>query len=143
MVKFDLDEDRTQILEDLMRGPVAETLGIPSNVVWGSQSGSVFDIHRTDFMKPVIHIVNELLEKTPLKVGVFSGGLDLICATPGTVNWIAKLDWSRRSEYLEAPRNAISVDRILEGYEKSLAATSPCSGSTEVDTWPLRIIQPP
>ncbi|XP_052847276.1 retinoid-inducible serine carboxypeptidase [Drosophila gunungcola] len=119
MVKYDIDEDRDKLLEDLMRGPVAETLGIPSNVVWGSQSGTTFDIHRTDFMKPVIHIVNELLEKTPLKVGVFSGGLDLICATPGTVNWIAKLDWSRRDEYLAAPRNAISVDRILEGYQKS------------------------
>jgi len=63
--------------------------------------------------------VNELLEKTPLKVGVFSGGLDLICATPGTVNWIAKLDWSHKDEYLFAPRNAITVDRILEGYQKS------------------------
>ncbi|EDV50070.1 retinoid-inducible serine carboxypeptidase isoform X2 [Drosophila erecta] len=119
MVKYDIDEDRNKLLEDLMRGPVAETLGIPSNVVWGAQSGTTFDIHRTDFMKPVIHIVNELLENTPLKVGVFSGGLDLICATPGTVNWIAKLDWSRKDEYLAAPRNAITVDRILEGYQKT------------------------
>ncbi|XP_022223134.1 uncharacterized protein LOC111074604 [Drosophila obscura] len=75
MVKFEIDEDRDQLLEELIRGPVAETLGIPSNVKWGSESSSTFDIHRTDFMKPVIHIVNELLEKTPLKVGVFS------CAT--------------------------------------------------------------
>ncbi|EDV96063.1 retinoid-inducible serine carboxypeptidase [Drosophila grimshawi] len=119
MVKFDIDEDRDQLLENLMRGPVAETLGIPLNVKWGSQSGSTFDVHRTDFMKPVIHIVNELLDKTPLKVGVFSGGLDLICATPGTVNWIDKLNWSKRDEYLAAKRIAISVDRILEGYQKS------------------------
>lgn len=56
MVLQDLDEDRDQILEDLMRGPVAETLGIPANVKWNSQSSTVFDIHRTDFMKPVIHI---------------------------------------------------------------------------------------
>ncbi|KAM8709686.1 hypothetical protein ACLKA7_016490 [Drosophila subpalustris] len=119
MVKHDFDEDHDQIAEDLMRGPVAETLGIPSHVKWNSQSDKVFDIHKTDFMKPVIHIVNELLDKTPLKVGVFSGGLDLICATPGTVNWIDKLNWSRRNEYLDAPRNAISVNRVLEGYEKS------------------------
>ncbi|EDW73379.1 uncharacterized protein Dwil_GK16682 [Drosophila willistoni] len=119
MVKYDIDEDRDALLADLMRGPVAETLGISSNVIWGSQSGSTFDIHRTDFMKPVIHIVNELLENTPLKVAVFSGGLDLICATPGTVNWIEKLDWSRKSEYLNASRTAISVDRILEGYQKT------------------------
>lgn len=56
MVLADFDEDHDQIAEDLMRGPVAETLGIPSNVKWNSQSSAVFDIHRTDFMKPVIHI---------------------------------------------------------------------------------------
>lgn len=56
MVLHDFDEDHDQIAEDLMRGPVAETLGIPANVKWNSQSGTVFDIHRTDFMKPVIHI---------------------------------------------------------------------------------------
>lgn len=56
MVLNDFDEDHDQIAEDLMRGPVAETLGIPSNVKWNSQSSEVFDIHRTDFMKPVIHI---------------------------------------------------------------------------------------
>lgn len=60
MVKYNIDEDRTKLLEDLMRGPVAETLGIPSNVVWGSQSGTTFDIHRTDFMKPVIHIGRDI-----------------------------------------------------------------------------------
>ncbi|KAH8370075.1 hypothetical protein KR093_002118, partial [Drosophila rubida] len=119
MVKLDFDEDHDQIAEDLMRGPVAETLGIPSNVKWGSQSNQVFDIHQTDFMKPATHIVEELLDKTPLAVSVFSGGLDLICATSGTVNWIDKLNWTRKAEYLEAPRKAINVNRVLEGYEKS------------------------
>lgn len=56
LVKFDIDEDRDQILEDLMRGPVSEALGIPSNVKWGSQSGSTFSRQMGDFMKPVIHI---------------------------------------------------------------------------------------
>lgn len=63
--------------------------------------------------------MNELLEKTPLKVSVATGNLDLICATPGNVNWIAKLDWSGRNEYLRAPRTAISVNGILEGYQKT------------------------
>ncbi|XP_030372286.1 retinoid-inducible serine carboxypeptidase-like [Scaptodrosophila lebanonensis] len=119
MVNYDIDEDRDQLLQDLMRGPVAQALGIPSNVRWGSQSSEVFNIHRTDFMKPVIHIVNELLDNTPLKVGVFSGGLDLICATPGTVKWIEKLDWSKKAVYEEALRTVINVDRVLEGYQKT------------------------
>lgn len=64
-------------------------------------------------------LVSELLDNTDLKVGVFSGQLDLICATPGTVNWIEKMQWSYRDAYVNAPRLGISVDRVLEGYEKS------------------------
>ena len=59
------------------------------------------------------------MDNTPLKVGVFSGQLDLICATAGTVNWIDKTPFKYRDEYLKAPRVGISVDRVLEGYEKS------------------------
>ncbi|XP_037959932.1 retinoid-inducible serine carboxypeptidase-like [Teleopsis dalmanni] len=119
LVHFDIDEDRDQLLEDLMRGPVVKALNITSKVKWGAQSGSTFTRQMGDFMKPVIHIVDELLDKTPLQVGVFSGQLDLICATPGTVNWINKMKWSYKSSYEAAPRVGISVDRILEGYEKN------------------------
>lgn len=54
-----------------------------------------------------------------MKVGVYSGQLDLICATPGTVNWIEQMEWSYKSKYEVAPRIGINVERILEGYEKS------------------------
>ncbi|TMW53735.1 hypothetical protein DOY81_001203 [Sarcophaga bullata] len=119
MVQYDIDEDRDKILQDLMRGPVSKALGIPDKVKWGSQSSNTFSRQMGDFMKPVIHIVSELLDNTPLKVGVFSGQLDLICATPGTVNWIDKMPFKYRDAYLKAPRVGISVDRVLEGYEKS------------------------
>ncbi|XP_054743214.1 retinoid-inducible serine carboxypeptidase-like [Anastrepha obliqua] len=119
MVHYDIDEDRDQILEDLMQGPVSQALNISSKVKWGSQSGSTFTRLSGDFMKPVIHIVEELLNSTDLKVGVLSGHLDLICATPGTVNWIEKMQWSYKSDYEAAPRVGINVNRILEGYEKS------------------------
>ncbi|XP_023305748.2 retinoid-inducible serine carboxypeptidase-like [Lucilia cuprina] len=119
LVHYDIDENRDQMLQDLMRGNVSKALGIPSKVKWGSQSSNTFTRQMGDFMKPVIHIVSELLDNTNLKVGVFSGQLDLICATPGTVNWIEKMQWSYRDAYIKAPRLGISVDRILEGYEKS------------------------
>uniref|UniRef100_A0A0A1WN20 Retinoid-inducible serine carboxypeptidase n=1 Tax=Zeugodacus cucurbitae TaxID=28588 RepID=A0A0A1WN20_ZEUCU len=119
MVQYDIDEDRDQILEDLMRGPVQQALNITSPVKWGAQSNPTFSRLSGDFMKPVIHIVEELLDNTDLKVGVFSGQLDLICATPGTVNWIEKMQWNNKSAYLAAPRIGINVERILEGYEKS------------------------
>jgi len=119
LVQFDIDEDRDKILNNLMRGPVSQALGIPTSVKWGSQSGSTFTKQMGDFMKPVIHVVEELLDKTDLTVSVFSGQLDLICATPGSVNWIDKMQWSYRGEYDAAPRRGISVNRILEGYEKN------------------------
>lgn len=56
LVHFDIDEDRDQMLEELMRGPVSEALDIPSKVQWGSQSGNTFTGQMGDFMKPVIHI---------------------------------------------------------------------------------------
>ncbi|KAL7733410.1 hypothetical protein ACLKA6_004895 [Drosophila palustris] len=119
LVHFDIDENRDQILSDLMQGPVTEALNITTGVKWGAQSGTTFNKQRGDFMKPVVHIVEELLNNTTLKVGVFSGGLDLICATPGAVNWIADMEWDDKKAYLAAPRVGITVDRVLEGYEKT------------------------
>ncbi|XP_034480490.1 retinoid-inducible serine carboxypeptidase [Drosophila innubila] len=119
LVHFDIDENRDKILSELMRGPVTKALNITTGVKWGAQSSTTFDKQRGDFMKPVVHIVEELLNNTTLKVGVFSGGLDLICATPGAVNWIADMEWNNKKAYLSAPRVGITVDRVLEGYEKT------------------------
>uniref|UniRef100_A0A1A9VMJ8 Retinoid-inducible serine carboxypeptidase n=1 Tax=Glossina austeni TaxID=7395 RepID=A0A1A9VMJ8_GLOAU len=119
LVHYDIDENRDQMLSDLMRANVTKALGLPSHVKWGSQSGLTFQKLRGDFMKPVIDVVSELLDKTPLKVGVFSGQLDLICATLGSVNWIDRMQWSYKQDYLNAPREAITVDRVLEGYVKT------------------------
>lgn len=44
-------------LTELMNGQFKDYLGsIPETVIWGSQSGNVFDAMRGDFMKPVIDI---------------------------------------------------------------------------------------
>lgn len=43
----------------------------------------------------------------------------MICATLGTVNGIEKMNWSYKTEYMNAPRNTISVNGVLEGYEKT------------------------
>uniref|UniRef100_A0A0K8VCD7 Retinoid-inducible serine carboxypeptidase n=1 Tax=Bactrocera latifrons TaxID=174628 RepID=A0A0K8VCD7_BACLA len=63
MVQYDIDidEDRDQILQDLMRGPVHQALNISSKVRWGSQSDVTFARLNTDFMKPVIHIGKNVL----------------------------------------------------------------------------------
>ncbi|XP_030372736.1 retinoid-inducible serine carboxypeptidase [Scaptodrosophila lebanonensis] len=119
LVHYDIDEDRDTILDELMLGPVTEALNITTGVKWGAQSGTTFTRLMGDFMKPAVHIVSELLNNSTVKVGVFSGGLDLICATPGAVNWIAEMEWNGKVDYLAAPRTGINVDRVLEGYEKT------------------------
>lgn len=112
------DEDSDSKLTTLMRGPVHEALGLPKNVIWGSQASAVFDTLAGDFMKPVVEIVEEVLNNSTVKVVVYSGQLDLICATPGTVMWVNKMKWYGSNGYKNAPRNGIGVNRILEGYSR-------------------------
>lgn len=79
------DEDNDNKLQRLMRGVVHDALGLSRNITWGSQSGAVFDTLGGDFMKPVVATVEELLNNSTVKVVVYSGQLDLICSTPGTM----------------------------------------------------------
>jgi serine carboxypeptidase 1 len=112
------DEDGDTKLTRLMRGAVHDALNLPKNVVWGSQAGAVFDTLAADFMKPVVELVETLLNSTTVKVVVYSGQLDLICATPGTIEWVNRMKWYGAKDYANAPRNGIGVNNILEGYSR-------------------------
>ncbi|XP_017002821.2 retinoid-inducible serine carboxypeptidase [Drosophila takahashii] len=105
-------------MSHFIRSNVTQALGLAKMPVWMEQNSTVFERLGQDIFKPANHIVTRLLEETPIQVGIYSGILDLLCATPGTVSWISRLKWSRRSEYAKAPRTAIRIDGILEGYEK-------------------------
>lgn len=111
------DEERN--LSDLMNTDVHQALGLDNNVKWGSQSGIVFDTLSGDFMKPVVDVVAEVLTNTTIKVIVYSGQLDLICSTPGTVEWVNNMEWYGREGYMKAPRQALSANNYLEGYKRS------------------------
>jgi len=92
-------------LASLMNGKIRKKLGIiPDSVTWGGQSGAVFDNQREDFMKPVINIVDDLLNNTDLQVIVYTGQLDLIVDTLGTEQWVGKLSWPGLAHYLQASR---------------------------------------
>lgn len=60
----------------------------------------------------------KLLDETDVKVAVFTGQLDLIVATPGTVEWINRLNWTGLSGYLTAKRTSIVVEKYIEGYQR-------------------------
>lgn len=112
------DEDNDTKLQRLMRGAVHTALGLSPNITWGSQSGAVFDTLAGDFMKPVVATVEELLNNSTIHVVVYSGQLDLICSTPGTMQWVNRMNWHGSKEYLATPRLGIGVNNILEGYSR-------------------------
>ncbi|XP_034941925.1 retinoid-inducible serine carboxypeptidase-like [Chelonus insularis] len=103
-------------LADLMNGEVKKTLGL--NVTWGDQQSNVFYELMEDFMRPVTNIVERLLNETSLQVFVFSGQLDLIVATPGTLAWVEKLQWKGAAKWRDSPRYSVNVNHTIEGYVK-------------------------
>lgn len=116
-----LDDDEEEptepmTLNKLMREIVHPKLGLSENITFASQQGAVFDTLAGDFMKPVVEVVEKVLNETSVKVNVYSGQLDLICSTPGTIAWVNRMNWSGKKEYARAPRDGIGVNGILEGY---------------------------
>lgn len=83
-----------QTLAQLMNGPIRKKLGIiPQNVTWGGQAGEVFSNMAGDFMKPVVDIVDQLLD-AGVNVTVYNGQLDLIVDTMGQEQWVKQLKWA-------------------------------------------------
>ncbi|XP_020115209.1 serine carboxypeptidase-like 51 isoform X2 [Ananas comosus] len=105
-------------LHDLMNGAIKEKLKIiPKNVSWGAQSDDVFDALRSDFMKPRIKEVDELLSQG-VNVTIYNGQLDLICATRGTEAWVQKLKWDGLTDFTGANRKALYCDGNEAGATK-------------------------
>ncbi|XP_071443734.1 retinoid-inducible serine carboxypeptidase-like isoform X1 [Hetaerina americana] len=110
-----------EALVKLMNGPVKENLRvIPENVSWGSQSKAVFESLSDDFMRPVVSIVESLLNTTKLSVVVYSGQLDLVVATPGTLRWVENLQWAGSKRWIESSRTPLVVDGYTQGYCKKM-----------------------
>ncbi|XP_032471795.1 retinoid-inducible serine carboxypeptidase isoform X2 [Phocoena sinus] len=86
-------------LSQLMNGPIRKKLKIiPEDCSWGGQAASVFLNMEGDFMKPVISIVDELLE-AGVNVTVYNGQLDLIVDTMGQEAWVRKLEWAELPKF--------------------------------------------
>ncbi|CAO2580300.1 Retinoid-inducible serine carboxypeptidase [Lemmus lemmus] len=86
-------------LSQLMNGPIRKKLKIiPEDCSWGAQSSYVFISMEGDFMKPAVHIVDELLE-AGVNVIVYNGQLDLIVDTMGQEAWLRKLKWPYLSKF--------------------------------------------
>jgi serine carboxypeptidase 1 len=93
-------------LTALMNGEIKKKLNIPANVTWGGQSNDVFKAQSEDFMKDVISDVDSLLT-SGIKVVIYSGQLDLIVDTMGTLAWIRSLQWPNLNSFLSAHRTPL------------------------------------
>lgn len=62
--------------------------------------------------------VELLLNTTDIQVNIITGQLDLIVATPGTVEWVNHIKWKDGAHLKDVNRNAISCNGILEGYSQ-------------------------
>ncbi|KAI5128659.1 retinoid-inducible serine carboxypeptidase [Manis pentadactyla] len=94
-------------LSQLMNGPIRKKLKIiPEDCFWGGQATNVFLNMEKDFMKPVISIVDELLE-AGVNVTVYNGQLDLIVDTIGQEAWMRKLKWPELHKFSQLKWKAL------------------------------------
>ncbi|XP_075233194.1 retinoid-inducible serine carboxypeptidase-like [Lycorma delicatula] len=92
---------------------------IPSYVEWSSQSSYVQKNLKEDLMKPVTNYVEKLLNETNLQVVVYNGQLDLIVDTPGTLNWVQRLQWPGGERWKRVPRIEFRTEFKQEGFVKT------------------------
>ncbi|KAH0535181.1 hypothetical protein KQX54_014637 [Cotesia glomerata] len=109
--------DNTTKLVSFMNNEVRQALGLISS--WVLNPRIVVDNIRCDILKPVVYIVEELLNESDLKVSVYAGQFDLVVALPGTVKWAENLNWKHIAAWKKSPRLAFAVDNTIEGYVKS------------------------
>lgn len=79
----------------------------------------MFSALSADFMQDVVGTVDNLLN-AGAKVVVYSGNLDLICCTMGTLDWMNYLSWSQYPQWKTAPRsNLVNRAGAIVGFEKA------------------------
>ncbi|XP_010666005.1 serine carboxypeptidase-like 51 isoform X1 [Beta vulgaris subsp. vulgaris] len=108
-------------LSALMEGPVRKKLKIiPEHVTWGGQADLVFSALQSDFMKPKIAEVDELLSKG-VSITIYNGQLDVICSTKGTQAWVEKLKWEGLKNFLNEGRTPLYCenDEGTKGFMRS------------------------
>ena len=91
-------------IDDFITGPIREKLGIiPDAKRWTDNGGAWPE----DIYQPVWHLVDEVLKSSDIEVIVYSGQLDWICNTAGTLRWMQKLTWGGKKDFDQAERKLL------------------------------------
>ncbi|KAH8251412.1 hypothetical protein KR032_011178 [Drosophila birchii] len=117
----DPSEDRTygfgEDISQFMENIVSEALQVNGSV-FGAQPHLVYQSLSADSYVAAFDDIPLLLNKTSIKVNLYSGQLDIIVPTPATLAVIKDWAWINKSEYLQAKRTPIVIEGRLQGYEK-------------------------
>ncbi|KAH8244190.1 hypothetical protein KR026_002303 [Drosophila bipectinata] len=117
----DPSEDRTygygDELTNFMQENVSQALQINGSV-YASQVLDVLTSLHADRLRSEITFIPYLLNKTSVRVNIYSGQLDTLVPTAATLNLIKDWSWTNKSEYLNAERTPIVVNGRLQGYKK-------------------------
>jgi hypothetical protein len=84
----------TELIGSFLESPEnKKKFALNSEVIFGKQSGNVYESLYDDFMYQYIHLVEMLLE-AKVNVLIYNGQNDLIVETPGTFKWVEMLHHS-------------------------------------------------
>ena len=92
-------------INSFMNGQIREKLTIiPDDKKWSSE----FCFYQKDQNHPVWHLLDEYLKTSDIEVIIYSGQLDWICNTAGTLRWMQKLTWEGKKEFDQAERKMLT-----------------------------------
>ena len=112
-------------IKEFMNKSVRKKLGlIPDDKLWNKFELDLVTkaILRTgDFVKPVWHLVDDILNSSDVDVIVYSGQFDIICSTAGTLRWMQRLTWPGLEDYNKATKKTIlnPDNKVPEMFVKS------------------------
>ncbi|CAH2108103.1 unnamed protein product [Euphydryas editha] len=103
-------------LNNFMNNVVAPALGISGQNTYDRQRDIAIQAFNNSYMKPIVDKVEYILENTNLTVTIYNGNLDAVSNTPGQLEWINNLTWSGQTQFLDATRQTLVINSLVEGY---------------------------
>eukprot|EP01063_Lacrimia_lanifica_P010247 TRINITY_DN16978_c0_g1_i1.p1 TRINITY_DN16978_c0_g1~~TRINITY_DN16978_c0_g1_i1.p1 ORF type:complete len:415 (+),score=91.13 TRINITY_DN16978_c0_g1_i1:69-1313(+) len=101
----------------LNRPDVKAAIGVPRNLTWRMAAPAVEPALDGEYSRDVTPLVAALLDKHGVRVLVYSGQFDLICAALGTDRWVDAMAWTGQPAYRADTRSAWhGADGVLAGY---------------------------
>ncbi len=117
---------KIKVIEAVMGGVFRRKFPIiPDHVTWkwNKPSMRIAMLNGTDeLLRPVYHLVDELLANSSVQVIVYSGQYDAICSTSGALAWLQRLTWHGMDSFYAKPRLPL-VDPDTDKIEMYVRAT--------------------